>query len=172
MPLVPRSAGPEGGDGGLCCPGRITSPAWLSSHLESARKTRRRGKVLPRRLLSREQQAGHSQHEPRAASHQDFLKSGACCDFLNFISRSKMLLWPWSIFQDGPLRFLHYSTPSHSPRLVSSCGCRLACSSHPCLCGNCGPHRTPTLVKRSVSWKGGTRTRTPTLAQHPLHLQC
>ena len=56
-PLVPRSARP-GGDGLLCCPDGIISPAWLSSHLESARKTCRQGKLLVRRLSSWEQRQG------------------------------------------------------------------------------------------------------------------
>lgn len=74
-PLVPGSVGPAGGGALLCCSGGVLSPARLSSHLEPARKTLRQ-EVLVRRLLSYAQKAGHTQHEPRAASHQDVLKPG------------------------------------------------------------------------------------------------
>lgn len=51
------------------------------------------GKVLVQRLLSYEQKAGHPQHEPRAASHQDFLKPDALfvLTFPNSSQPSKML---------------------------------------------------------------------------------
>lgn len=74
-PLVPSSVGPLGGGGLFCCSGGITCPARLSSHLESARKTLRQRKVLVRGLLSREHPRT-PKHEPRAASHQGFLKPG------------------------------------------------------------------------------------------------